>query len=101
MVKLSAKTGAGLNALLDAFAAAAVHDPHPAEPEVAVNARHAALLREALAQLPEAVRNVESGDFEIASAQLREARRLVGAITGRSVEPDILDHIFSRFCIGK
>ena len=101
VVKLSAKTGAGLDSLLDAFAAAAVHDPHPAEPEVAVNARHAALLREALELLPEAVRNVESGDFEIASAQLREARRLVGAITGRSVEPDILDHIFSRFCIGK
>ena len=101
-MKLSAKTGAGLDSLLDAFAAAAVHDPHPAEPEVAVNARHAALLREALELLPEAVRNVESGDFEIASAQLREARRLVGgAITGRSVEPDILDHIFSRFCIGK
>ena len=101
VVRISARTGTGLNALLDAFAAAAVHDPHPAEPEVAVNARHATLLREALSQLPEAVRHVESGDYELASAQLREARRLVGAVTGRSVDPDILDHIFSRFCIGK
>lgn len=32
---------------------------------------------------------------------LRDALHTVGEIIGKTVEPDILDNIFSRFCIGK
>ena len=44
---------------------------------------------------------VSSATVELAAAAIRTAMNRVGEITGKTVEPDILDHIFSRFCIGK
>jgi len=38
---------------------------------------------------------------EIVSSELREGVRFLGSVLGDTVEPDILDRIFSRFCIGK
>ncbi len=38
---------------------------------------------------------------EIVASELREAVFFLGSILGDTVEPDILDKIFSNFCIGK
>lgn len=75
--------------------------PRPELPEVAVNARHARLLEEAAGLLPDAAAHFECGEFELAGLMLRDALHTVGEIIGKTVEPDILDNIFSRFCIGK
>lgn len=100
-VRISAKTGEGIEELLDAFAREAVDTPRPELPEVAVNARHARLLEEAAGLLPDAAAHFECGEFELAGLMLRNALHTVGEIIGKTVEPDILDNIFSRFCIGK
>ena len=101
VVRISVLKEEGINELLDAFAAATAGSPRPAPPEVAVNARAARLLEEALHLLPEAAAQFQDGEFELAAAGIRTAMNRVGEITGKTVEPDILDHIFSRFCIGK
>jgi len=100
-VRISAKTGAGVETLLETFARVAVHSPRPAVPEVAVNARAAKLLAEALEHLAGAAERFRAGEFELAASGIRTAMNRVGEVTGKTVEPDILDHIFSRFCIGK
>ena len=100
-VRISARTGAGLDELREAFAVMVAKSPRPAVPEVAVNARAARLLAEALELLPEATARFREEEYELAAIGIRTAMNRVGEITGKTVEPDILDNIFSRFCIGK
>ena len=100
-VKISVAKENGLDDLLDEFEKAVWHYPHTAEPELAVSARHAALLEAALQALPEAIVTITDADWELAAVNLRETIAAIGQITGQTVSPDILDNIFSRFCIGK
>ncbi len=101
VVTVSAVTGEGIDSLKDAFARIVADSPRPATPEVAVNARAARLLEEAGSYLPEAGERFREEDFELAAIGLRSAMNRIGEITGKTIEPDILDNIFSRFCIGK
>ncbi len=100
-LRISVAEKKNIDALLDAFAQRIVQAERPAELPVAVNARTAGELEKAVGFLAEARQSFLGGAFEIAALQLREALHAVGAITGKTVEPDVLDHIFSRFCIGK
>ncbi|MDR0356945.1 MAG: tRNA uridine-5-carboxymethylaminomethyl(34) synthesis GTPase MnmE [Clostridiales Family XIII bacterium] len=66
------------------------------------NARHKALLMRADAGAEsalEALRREEAFDF--AETDIRDAYDALGEITGQTVTDDILDRVFSRFCIGK
>lgn len=91
----------GISRLLDLFEQAVWGYPHTEEPEVAVSSRHAALLREAIAAMPGAAATLQDGEFELAAVHLRGAITALGSITGETADPDILETIFSRFCIGK
>lgn len=97
-IGVSAKTGSGLNALLDflqsrAQEAVGTHDVLPARE------RHVLLLQEASAALQVALR--ESDPIEIRSESLRVAADAIGRITGKTDVEDLLGVIFSEFCIGK
>ena len=100
-VYVSALRGQGLDELYDAIEKAVWDSPHAFESEVAVNARHAALLSAALADARAALAPARAGAWELASTALRSAVAHLGRIVGETVEPDLLDVIFSRFCIGK
>ena len=66
------------------------------------NPRHADALgraRTALARALAAARVSAPG--EIVALELREALGAVGEVTGRAVGEDLLERIFSRFCVGK
>ncbi len=98
---VSAKTGEGIETLLDLFEQAVWKNHDRAEPECAVSARHAKLLEDALASLEMTIRETEQEFYELAAANLRQAIESVATITGEAVSPDVLEDIFSRFCIGK
>ena len=38
---------------------------------------------------------------EIVASLLKEAHSFLGFVLGEEVAPDILDRIFSKFCVGK
>ena len=99
--RISVTAGTGINELMDIFEQAVWGFPHTEEPEIAVSSRHAALLEEAVAALPEAAARLKSADWELAAVHLRAAISALGSITGENISPDILENIFSRFCIGK
>jgi tRNA modification GTPase len=40
-------------------------------------------------------------DEELVCEDIRSAAQALGRITGEELTPDLLDEIFSRFCIGK
>ncbi|MCC7519956.1 MAG: tRNA uridine-5-carboxymethylaminomethyl(34) synthesis GTPase MnmE [Verrucomicrobiae bacterium] len=70
--------------------------------EVFINARHQeALLRSADALKRAATAFQQKFSLECIAADLREAMQALGEITGRTVTEDVLDRIFSKFCIGK
>jgi tRNA modification GTPase len=54
-----------------------------------------------LEALPGAAVNLNEGDWELAAVHLRSAISALASITGAESDPDILENIFSRFCIGK
>jgi tRNA modification GTPase len=69
---------------------------------IAVNARQAAALREALEAMKRLFGSLNAdAPAEIISMEIRAAADACGKVTGRSIADDLLDEIFSRFCIGK
>ncbi len=100
-VRVSALKGEGLDALLDLFAERVWKGNGVSENECEVSARHASLLEEALSSVERAEPEIEAGSWELAAACMRGALAALGSITGEEISPDMLDEIFSRFCIGK
>lgn len=96
-----ALTGEGLDDLFDAVERVVWQRPHTEDLEFAVSARHSALLDTAVAELSDARDQADRERWEVCSVSLRGAVRALGQVTGRCVAPDILEAIFSRFCIGK
>ncbi|MBR7143600.1 MAG: tRNA uridine-5-carboxymethylaminomethyl(34) synthesis GTPase MnmE [Lentisphaeria bacterium] len=101
-VKISARTGENLETLLDLFEKLVWQDDgNGSDTPEAVNARHLSLLQAAENALKPVAAEILAGNWELASANLRSALLESGRIVGETVEPDLLDEIFSRFCIGK
>lgn len=69
------------------------------------NVRHIALLDRARGALERARRAIDASQGmlseEFVLADLQDARNALEEITGRRTPDDLLEHIFSRFCIGK
>lgn len=101
ILKASAITGDGFDNLLDTIEKLVWKFPHSEDVDVAVNSRHAELLENAERDLHEVINAIEMEEWEIVAVALRGVLQHIGNITGKAVSPDILDNIFSRFCIGK
>lgn len=66
------------------------------------NSRHAELLRKSLESLRDAGRMTAAGEaLEIIEVDISDAYSLLGEIIGETVSDDVLDEVFSRFCLGK
>jgi tRNA modification GTPase len=100
-VLVSALKNSGMELLYDAIEKIVWHGATAEEPEVAINARHAELLATAGEALSTLSENLADEEWELASSKIRTAIYALGTITGEDADPDVLDDIFSRFCIGK
>ncbi len=102
VVCTSAKTGEGLLELKMALAGmlAAGGASGPAA-RFRVDVRQRALLLEAEAALARAAGAASGLGMEFVALDLRAALWALGGITGRDAGEDLLDRIFSRFCLGK
>ncbi|MPZ41392.1 MAG: tRNA uridine-5-carboxymethylaminomethyl(34) synthesis GTPase MnmE [Rhizobiales bacterium] len=98
---ISASTGAGLDALIDAVVEFAERY-FTLEPALVTRERQRWVLSEVVQSLAEA--NALAGQGrgeELIAEQLRLAASALGRLTGRIDVEDILDAIFRDFCIGK
>jgi tRNA modification GTPase len=99
-VTTSAKTGQGLDQLREALASVLMAE-HPTSILVA-NGRHLAALEEGIANLVEAQMALKQGmSLDIVAGQLTLAAESLSTILGVSVDREVINAIFSRFCIGK
>ncbi|MFM8375345.1 MAG: GTPase [Phenylobacterium sp.] len=96
---LSARRPGDIAALEAVLARRVVDALGSGEPPSATRLRHAALLSEAIRRLGSALAMAE--DPELAAEDVRLAARALDRITGRIGAEDVLDRIFSTFCIGK
>jgi tRNA modification GTPase len=98
-IMVSAKTGRGIKALMKKmYDLAGVADL--TDNLVVTSRRHKAKIDACLSHLKN-IRTLKSMPTEIISFELRQAADQIGEITGAIYTEQILDEIFSSFCIGK
>ena len=102
VIEVSAKTGNGIdefkNVIKDLFFSGEV----TAKDVMITNTRHKEALikaKESLRAASEVLQNTFA--IDLASIDIRNAWKNLGEITGETVEEDIIDKIFSQFCLGK
>jgi tRNA modification GTPase len=105
IVSVSAKTGEGVTELTAAIADLLLKDDDLKEIDVPVSlgtARQKKLVDTACSALEEAIDLGEKEEpLDLIAPILREAVNALGEITGEVTTADILEEMFSRFCVGK
>jgi len=104
-ISVSALTGFGVDALKDRIADILLGDQTGSvsfESVYITRGRHRDALLRAIAALREFMRSFKGGcHLEFLATDLRELLQALGEITGETTPDDILNSIFSQFCIGK
>ena len=72
-----------------------------AQDGVALTARHRQSVIEAVDNIGESISELEAGNDELAAMMLRAAHRTLSTIERHNIDEQVLERIFSRFCIGK
>ncbi|MBQ2873392.1 MAG: tRNA uridine-5-carboxymethylaminomethyl(34) synthesis GTPase MnmE [Bacilli bacterium] len=66
------------------------------------NARSISLLKQALYKIKESLANIENNTWvDIIELDLKECWNILGEIIGETYTDELIDEIFSRFCLGK
>lgn len=96
-LRLSARTGEGMEHLVETLQARAA-TLLPGESDYALHARQRQGVGQLYAHLGAAATSL---DLLIIAEELRQARRAIDVLTGQAGTEDMLDRLFSGFCIGK
>ena len=66
------------------------------------NARSISLLNQSLIKIEESLEYIKSdAPIDIVELSIKEAWNLLGSIIGETYSGELVDEIFSRFCLGK
>lgn len=65
------------------------------------NARSIALLKKSLSKIEECLENIQVYPIDIIEMDLKESWNILGEIIGATYTDELIDEIFSRFCLGK
>ncbi|MCD9027922.1 tRNA uridine-5-carboxymethylaminomethyl(34) synthesis GTPase MnmE [Luteimonas sp. BDR2-5] len=101
VLRVSAHTGAGLDALRAVLHAHAGGASAAGEGAFTARTRQVDGLRRARDAVRAARDTLHAEALELTAEALRQAHDATGEITGRVLPDDLLGHIFSSFCIGK
>ncbi|MFA5338583.1 MAG: tRNA uridine-5-carboxymethylaminomethyl(34) synthesis GTPase MnmE [Candidatus Omnitrophota bacterium] len=103
VAEVSAKSGEGIGGLKEKMAEKVFGGGvRAAEGAVITNARQKDALRRSYESLTEAIKAVDGKlSPELIAIELRESLDCIGEMVGETVTDDILDKVFSQFCIGK
>ncbi len=102
-VRVSALTGAGLDALEEAVLATVLTDRvQPDEMPLISRPQHVDALRRAREHIAAGLEARRAGwPDDCVAIDVREAAAALGEVTGESVTDDLVAHVFGDFCVGK
>ena len=100
VVSVCAPKGEGLQELCERIASFA---PRAGEESAALSqARHVEAAQRACASLKDAENAIEAGmPLDLCAVDLSAALDALGEITGETMRENVIDEVFSRFCVGK
>ena len=102
VIRVSAKTGKGVEALVDVLKSAVDASAAYAGDVIVSNQRHYEALTQAREALDASLLAMREGlPSDLLSEEIRQVLYHLGSITGEISSEDILQNIFSKFCIGK
>ncbi len=103
IIRISVKEGTGMKDLEDEIRGMVFSGHLRSDDSLMVtNARHIQLLKKAKECLSEAHKALSAGiPVDIISIDVRNALHNIGEIVGAHVTEDLMDQIFSQFCVGK
>ena len=102
-IRLSAQYGSGMDDLKEELRKITGHQDADAGRELFLtNLRHVDLVKKSLASVERALESVRNGmPADCIVVDLTEAWTQMGAITGDTVDDELINGIFERFCVGK
>jgi len=102
IIRISAKENLGLEELEDAISDIYWSGEVKSENIFISNSRHLEAVRRALEFIKDAIGSINDGKpWEFISVDIKDALQALGIITGDVFTEELLDAIFSKFCIGK
>ncbi|MFM8607145.1 MAG: tRNA uridine-5-carboxymethylaminomethyl(34) synthesis GTPase MnmE [Hyphomicrobiales bacterium] len=102
VLAISAKTGQGMDRLVSSlFDELARAGNEGRASALLTRERHRAAVEEALEFIDRAMNSGHGTGVELIAEEIRLAARAIGKITGNVSVDDVLDRLFSSFCIGK
>lgn len=102
IIFISAKEGLHTEALKERMTEAVLRGQLQTESSIVTNARHYHALKEAVASLEEIQAGLDNNlESDLLALDIRRCLHYLGEITGQVTNEDMLDYIFSKFCIGK
>ena len=102
IVKMSALNKIGIKKFNDSFIKQLIgKNIIEIEDPIITNSRHADLLKKANNNLNTSIEKINEGLLDLAAFEIRESLDRLGEITGEVTRTDIINKIFSNFCVGK
>ncbi len=101
-IPVSAKLKQNIDRLKEILFSSIVHSDISAESTIVTNSRHFEALQSSASSLRDVLKGIDSKiTNDILALDIRRALQSLGEITGEITNEDLLDNIFSSFCIGK
>lgn len=101
-ISISAKTGKGIDDLKKEIKKLFFNGEINSESLIISNSRHKQALYRALENCDAALNKVNANEYlDLISIYITSAMKALGEITGDELEEDLLNKIFSEFCVGK
>ncbi|HOJ50318.1 MAG TPA: tRNA uridine-5-carboxymethylaminomethyl(34) synthesis GTPase MnmE [Spirochaetota bacterium] len=99
-IYISAKNGSNIETLIEKIKEE-LSIRNIEETDFYINSRHKDLLEKALNKLETAKEHMINEDIDLLSIELQDSINLIDNITGKNLQEDLFDNIFSKFCVGK
>ncbi|MGN0805659.1 MAG: tRNA uridine-5-carboxymethylaminomethyl(34) synthesis GTPase MnmE [Candidatus Coproplasma sp.] len=99
-VAISSLSGDGLNELKQLMAKKAIKG-QTLEGAYLIEERHFNAFKRAGERLKSAIDAIGSFPLDLISMDIRAAWQILGEVTGKTADEDVIDVVFSKFCVGK